>query len=126
LATEANREFETNGAIFAQWAGLLVAPVAWAAQQMTLYTMVPWACQTGHFFALHAVSAASILLAAIGALVARRNRQRAGREHSDDGRAGALARSRFLAVAGLVTSAFFALVIFAQWLAIIVLHPCLF
>jgi hypothetical protein len=126
LSAKAKEQFETKGAIFALWAGLLAAPVAWAAQQLTLYTMVPWACQTGHFFAMHLVSAAAILVAAFGALVAQRSRQRAGREPADDDRAGALPRSRFLSVAGLVASGFFALVIFAQWLAVVVIHPCMF
>jgi hypothetical protein len=126
LSAEVKEQFKTNGAIFSQWVGLLAAPVAWAAQQLTLYTMVPWACQTGHFFAMHLVSLAAILVAAFGALVARGNWGRAGREQSDDDRAGALPRSRFLSVAGLVASGFFALVIFAQWLAVVVIHPCMF
>lgn len=126
-AETANEEFKTNGAIFALWAGLLLAPVAWGAQQAALYAMVGWACQTGHFFVMHLVSVAAIILAAVGALISWRNWQRAGRgESDDDDSAGALARSRFLAVAGLVTGAFFALVIFAQWLASFVLHPCMF
>jgi hypothetical protein len=126
LTTEAKREFRSNGGIFAQWAGLLVAPVAWAAQQQALYTMVPWACQTGNFFALHAVPLAAMLVALLGALVAWRTGSRAGREESDDDRGGAIARTRFFSVLGLVASLFFALVIAAQGIAAFVLHPCMF
>jgi hypothetical protein len=126
LATEAKKEFRTNGGIFSLWAGLLLPPVAWALQQSTLYTMVPWACQTGHFFALHAVSVAAIIVAGLGSFVSWRNWERAGREQSDDDRAGALPRTRFMSVLGLVAGGFFALVIFAQWLASFVLHPCMF
>lgn len=126
MASEAKTEFKSNGGIFALWAGLLLPPVAWALQQSTLYTMVPWACQTGHFFAMHLVSLASFALALLGALVSWRNWQRAGREQSDDDRAGALARSRFMSVLGLSAGLFFALVVFAQWLAVAVIHPCMF
>ncbi|MFL6230182.1 MAG: hypothetical protein ACJ741_15530 [Pyrinomonadaceae bacterium] len=126
MATEANREFKSDAGIFAVWAGLLVAPAAWAAQQLALYTMVPWACQTGHFFALHLVTLAAMLVAAAGALVAWRNWTRAGREESSDDRGGALARTRFLSVLGLVESLFFVVVIAAQGLAAFILHPCMF
>jgi hypothetical protein len=126
LTTKAQGEFRSNEGIFALWAGLLLAPVAWAAQQQALYTMVPWACVGGHGFALHAVSAAAVVVATIGALVAWRSWSRAGRAQSDDERGGALARSRFLASLGLASSAFFALVIIAQGIAAFVLHPCMF
>jgi hypothetical protein len=126
LATAAKKEFRSNEGISALWVGVLLAPVAWAAQQQALYAMVPWSCQTGHAFALHAVSLAAVLFALVGALVAWRNWSRAGRGESDDDRGGARARSRFLAVLGLVASLFFALVIVAQGIAAFVLHPCMF
>jgi hypothetical protein len=126
LATEAKKEFRSNGGIFALWVGVLLAPVAWAAQQQALYTMVPWACQSGNFFALHAVTIAAVAVALSGALVAWRNWSRAGRARADDDRGGALARSRFFAVSGLVASLFFALVIVAQGIAAFVVHPCMF
>lgn len=126
LATEAKKEFKTNGGIFALWLGLLLPPIAWALQQSTLYTMVPWACQTGHFFALHLVSLTAFVAALLGAFVSRRNWERAGREQSDDDRGGALPRTRFMSVLGLSCGLFFALVIFAQWLAVVVVHPCMF
>jgi hypothetical protein len=126
LATESRTEFKSNEGVFALWVGVLLAPVAWAAQQQALYTMVPWACQTGHVSALHVVSLAAVVVAAIGALVAWRNWSRTGRAHSDDDRGGAISRSRFLAVLGLTASAFFALVIVAQGIAAFVLHPCMF
>jgi hypothetical protein len=126
LATEAHREFKQTGGNVALWAGLLLAPVAWGAQQGALYTMVPWACATGHAVVMHAVSVAAVLVAATGALVSWRNWTRAGRTESDDERGGARARSRFLAVSGLVASLFFIVVIIAQWSASFVLHPCMF
>jgi uncharacterized membrane protein YjdF len=126
LTTKARAEFRSNEGIFAQWAGLLVAPLAWAAQQQSLYTMVAWACQTGHFFALHLVTFAAMAVAAAGALVAWRTGSRAGGEESDDDRGGAVARTRFLSMLGLAESLFFVLVIAAQGIAAFVLHPCMF
>jgi hypothetical protein len=125
LTTKAHAGIASDEGIFAQWVGVLAAPLAWAAQMQALYTMVPWACQTGHRAALVAVSLAALAAALGGALVARRNWGRVGRgEPGEEG--GARGRSRFLAVAGLVTSAFFFLVIFAQGLATLILHPCMF
>jgi hypothetical protein len=126
LATEAKKEFRSNGGIFWLWLGLLLPAIAWALQQSTLYVMVGWACQTGNFFAMHAVSLSAFVVAALGAFVSWRNWQGAGRERSDDDRAGALPRSRFMSVLGLTAGGFFALVIFAQWLAVVVIHPCMF
>ena len=125
MTTEARQGLKSDAGIFAQWVGVLLAPVAWAAQMQALYTMVPWACQTGHRSALVLVSVAALAVALAGALVARRNWARAGRgEPVDEG--GARGRSRFFAVAGLVSSAFFFLVVFAQGLATLILHPCMF
>ena len=125
MTTKAHAGIASDEGIFAQWVGVLAAPLAWAAQMQALYTMVPWACQTGHRAALVAVSLAALAAALGGALVARRNWGRVGRgEPGEEG--GARGRSRFLAVAGLVTSAFFFLVIFAQGLATLILHPCMF
>jgi hypothetical protein len=125
LTTKAQQGLKSDGGIFAQWVGLLAAPLAWAAQMQALYTMVPWACQTGHRAALVAVSVGALAVATVGGLVARRNWARVGRgEPGDEG--GARGRSRFLGVAGLVTSAFFFLVVVAQGLATFILHPCMF
>jgi hypothetical protein len=127
LANGATTELKSDGGVFALWVGVLLGPAAWAAQQQALYTMVPWACRTGHAAALHAVSVAAVIVAAIGALVARRNWSRAGGgEMDDDDRGGARARSRFLALLGLVASAFFALVIVAQGIASFIVRPCMF
>ncbi|MCA1815305.1 MAG: hypothetical protein LC746_02645 [Acidobacteria bacterium] len=125
MASEAKKEFRTNEGIFSLMLGLLLAPVAWGAQQQTLYTMVPWACQSGHFFVMHLVSIAAVAVALVGSLVAWRNWDRLGRgEPGEEG--GAAGRSRFLAAAGVIASLFFALVICAQWIATFVLHPCMF
>lgn len=125
MTTTAHAGLKSDEAVFAQWVGVLAAPLAWGAQQLALYTMVPWACQTGHRVALILVSVAALVVSTCGALVARRNWGRVGRgEPNDEG--GARGRSRFLAVAGLVSSAFFFLVVFAQGLATFIVHPCMF
>lgn len=125
MTTRAQRELRSNEGIFALLVGVLLAPLAWAGQQQTLYTMVSWACQSGHAVAMHLVSIAALAIASVGALVAWRNWTRAGRAEPD-GEGGAEGRSRFLAVLGLTSSAFFFLVICAQWIATFVLHPCMF
>ena len=125
MTTKAHAGLKSDEGIFAQWVGVLAAPVAWAAQMQALYTMVPWACQTDRRAALVLVTVAALALATFGALVARRTWGRVGRgEPRDEG--GARGRSRFFAVVGLLSSAFFFLAIVAQGLATLILHPCMF
>ena len=59
-----------------------------------------------------------------GAWVAWREWTRAGAEWPDEGVSPA-ARSRFMAMLGLLGSLLFAAVILAQWLAKLFLHPCM-
>jgi hypothetical protein len=56
--------------------------------------------------------------------VAWREWRRAGEEAPDEG-AGTLPRSRFMTAMGLLASPFFALVIVAQWVAVLFLNPCM-
>jgi hypothetical protein len=73
---------------------------------------------------LHLVSLGALLLALGGGAVAWREWRRAGSEWPGEG-SGPLVRSRFMAVIGVLASAFFTLVIVAQWIAQLFLNPCM-
>lgn len=118
------KEEKSTGALLAQWTGLLAGPVAWLLQLQVAYTLIPWACthdQQG--ISLHVVTLVALLLSVAGAFVSWREWQRAGRELPGPA-GGPIPRSRFMAVMGLATSAFFFLVILMQGLASFILHPC--
>lgn len=119
-----DREFKSARVLLAQWAGLLAGPLAWLLQLQTGYTLIPWACaHDAHAISLHVVTIAALLLTAAGGFVAWRGWQRAGREQPG-GEGRAAARSRFMSILGLLTSAMFFLVILVQGSASFILHPC--
>lgn len=121
---ESEQNFKRTSGIFAQWAGLLIGPLAWLLQLQVAYTLVPWACAHDvHAISLHIVTIATLLLAAGGCFIAWHTWQAAGQQWPS-GEGGAIGRSRFMAVLGLVTSAMFFLVILMQGIASFILHPC--
>src|SRR4051812_45535055 len=105
------------------WAGILAGPIAWFLQMQVSYALVPWACATGHLIVLHLLTLGGLLIAAAGALTAWREWQRLGREWPK-GAGGPQARSRFMAVLGLLASIMFFLVILAQGIPSFLLNPC--
>jgi hypothetical protein len=148
VSSEAGKKARAGGGLLVQWTGLLAGPIAWLLQLQVAYVLIPWACaHDQQNLSLHLVTIASLLLTAGGAFIARRDWRGDGSEPPGDtvgtGSAGrvngvggvggvggvssavnARARSRFMAVLGLCTSAFFFLVILVQGLASFILNPC--
>ena len=116
------------------FAGFLGAPAIWLVQLQTNYMLVTAACESGTNLPLY-ISSLIFLAAAVGAgVLSWGNWMRAGisAESSafrpiwpgpEDG--SILARSRFMAMLGIATSAFFTLLIVAQAMAILIIDPCL-
>jgi hypothetical protein len=107
----------------AEWIGIFLAPVAFFAHLQVAYVLVPWSCVTGNNRWLHVANALSLIVAAIGALIARRVWL-----HGDAGRAsrgdGPPSRPRFMGILGTVASAMFVLLLAAQWSASWLISPC--
>jgi hypothetical protein len=123
VSESAEAGFKQPGSIFALWAGFLIAPFAFLLNLQASYMLVPWACSTGRSFWLHAASAGTLLFALLGAFIALRNWQKAGRGWRSEG-GSAAARSRFMAIMGLMMSGLFSLIILAQWIADFIIDPC--
>ena len=123
MDSEAVREFKEGAGPGALWAGILAGPLAALVQLQANYALVLWVCGTGRAWSLHAVSAAALLGAVGAGLLSWRNWQRAGGDW-DDGGAGVLPRSRFMAAVGMLVSAHSALVVVAQWIAVFVYSAC--
>ena len=104
----------------ALWAGILIAPAAFAANLQLGYLLVHPACLRNDLTPLHLVQILCLAAALGGGLIAWRalKMERAGEagERRD--------RSRVLAGLGVWTSALFALVIVAQAVPSFVLHQC--
>jgi hypothetical protein len=109
---------------FALWISALGGPVAFLVNLQASYTMVDWACNTGHDWAVHVAHVIALMLAVAAALLGLALWRRVGREWPDSGGSSA-SRSRLLAAIGALGGALFAVSIVAQWIPVMVLGTCL-
>lgn len=123
MATEAKKDFSEKRGQFWLWLGFLLPPLAWAAQLQIVYLLSEAGCGSGNFLPNHIVSGAALIFSVCGGLVSWHNWVKAGGEWKSEA-AEPLARSRFMAILGVLTGALFTLVIFAQWLPTILGVPC--
>ncbi len=123
MDAETRREFKEGAGPGLLWLSVLAPPMAALTQLQTNYALVLWACGAGQTWALHLVAALALAVAAGSGLLAWRNWRRAGADWEDGG-AGVLPRSRFMAAVGMLVSAHSALVIIAQWIAVFVYSAC--
>jgi len=102
---------------------VLAGPLAWMFQQQISYLLVKFACKHGWHLPFHLVSLSALLLIVAGAFVAWRTWRQAGQQWPS-GSGGAVPRSRFMAVLGLLLSGLFFLLIVAQSIPSFILGPC--
>ena len=125
-ALDRRREREAGSSGLSQWFGVVGPPLAMLTFQEVAYGLAPWACARGGPFGrvpMHAAMLLALGVSVWAGLVAWRNWQRAGGEWpGDDG--DPRARTRFLSALGVLGSAFFALIVVGQWVAVFVFHPC--
>ena len=107
----------------ALWAGILIAPAAFAANLQLGYLLVHPACLRNDMTPLHVMQILCLAAAVGGGLIAWRALRRARAGVSGEA-GGPGDRSRFLARLGVWTSALFALVIVTQAVPSFVLHQC--
>jgi hypothetical protein len=120
---KAKKEFSEKRGQLWLWLGFLLPPVAWAIQLQTVYLTSEYGCQSNDFMPNNVVSVLALMFALIGGLVSWWNWLDSGRKWKSD-EAGPVARSRFMAILGILMSALFTLAIFAQWLPKLVGVPC--
>lgn len=106
LREEPQRPERTPRALAALWLGMFLAPAAFFIHLQVAYVLVPWACATGSHFSLHLVALLAVITSLVGVLLARSQRE------------------QFLGLVGSVTSAMFALILIAQWVAGLFITPC--
>ena len=109
--------------IAAIWAGFLLAPAAFFVNLELGYLVVHPSCLKADTTPVHLVHLATFVLGLLGALVAWRTWRDAGAEWPGNAD-GPVARTRFMAGLGLVTSALLSLTMIAQWIPTFLLHPC--
>lgn len=109
--------------LFPLWFGILGPPVIWAVRIAANYILVPYACWWEWIWILHLTTLVGLLGAAAAGGVAWRHWRRSGSGTGVEF-GGALTRSRFMALVGILSSGFFCLVIVAEGLANAFVHPC--
>jgi hypothetical protein len=114
---------EATRELWQAWTGLGLAPLATAVSFQTRYMMVPFACQAGSNWPLHAVSLIAIALTGFGLLSAIRTWQKTGRGVPGE-QEGPMNRNRFLGVLGMGFSATMLLMLVFQLIPALVLDPC--
>lgn len=108
---------------FSYWPGLLLAPSAFLAYQLTAYILVPWACRQQAHGVLHAVSA--VAAAAMVAVLALAIKDCRRDTLAWQGRADPLSsRRRLLALAAAAVSALSLAATLALWFMQFIIGPC--
>ena len=87
------------------------------------YALVRFECYGGSKRPLYLIAIVALVLTAFGGLISLVNWRNAKGQGDDFD--GNITRSRFMAVLGMLSSGMFFVVIVAQGLATLVLHPCL-
>ena len=106
-----------------QWIALLTGAIAWFISVGASFAAAPPACWAHTKLPLFLIPCGAVLATAAAGLVAWRDWAAAGREFPGDSR-GRTAASRALASGGVLLNAFFAIVIFAQFVAPAIYGVC--
>ena len=105
------------------WVAVLAGPILWLLSFQAKFSWNPWACASQAKLILFSISLAAFLLTAGAGLLAWR--QWYALRHQPTADTGAtLARSRFMALGGLVFSAGFCMVIIAQVIPDLLFEVC--
>lgn len=99
----------------ALWTGVLLPPVAWAVDLTVRYALVPYICNHKTEWMLVAVTIVALIAALYGGASAWRGRKRAMSDAM---------RVRFMSIAGLFLSVFFAIVILANAVPHLYMRAC--
>ena len=110
----------------ALWAGLLAGPVVWSALLGLNYMLSYVACETRQTWPLHLATAVAVAVVAAAGWMAWRGgpAENDQRRSPPVTRATSESRARWMSIAGVLTSAWFILVILAMEIPILVLRTC--
>jgi len=121
LEAEATTELKSDANIGGLWAGVLVGPMAALIQLQVNYALVLWSCSHRSTWPLHLVSILALLATIVAVVLPYRLWQRV---RIDEDGLGPAARTKLMAVVGILISTLSALLIIAQWIAVFIYDPC--
>ncbi len=105
------------------WTGVLAGPTVWFIGFLANFALAPWACTLGWKAALFVIAAISLVLTAASGLLSWKLWRQVGIELPGES-GGAVAHERSLALAGVLLSAMFFLVVLAQFVPNVLLGGC--
>jgi len=106
------------------WAGIVVAPLVWAAHLQVAYMLVPWLCTTQRYWVAHVVTLASLAVTAWCVYACWREWRLVGAGVPSDHEGGEAGRTRFAGALGMLSGALFFLLILAGHIPVFFLSPC--
>jgi hypothetical protein len=107
------------------WVGVLLPPAAWAAHLQFVYAGSEQVCKGNLSLAtLNIVSGVCVLAALAAGVLAASLWFTSGAQWPSDTRSDLVARRRFLSAEGMLSGLLFAIVVVAQWFALVYLSPC--
>ncbi len=107
----------------ALWIGVLGGPIIWLCSFEAKFALAPWACTFQSKAALFAVALAALVLCAACAWLSWREWKTFG-EQGPNSESGAVPRSVFMAIGGIVLSAGCFMIVLAQSIPELVLGAC--
>jgi hypothetical protein len=122
-AAEAAGQIRLDKASLPLWAGVIIAPLAWAAHLQLGYMLVPWICTTQRYWVAHVVTLASLAVAGWCVYLCWREWRRLGGGWPSSSEENPAGRGRFLGVLGMMSGGLFFLLIAAGHLPIFYLSP---
>lgn len=122
MAVKAERDWSAPGAMLSLWTAVLLGPIAWALNLTIAYVLSAFACSGAWTLSFHAGTFLTIALSAAAGRLAWRLWRQTGESSASEG--SRTERSRFMAIAGIVLSAFFGFAILTQWIPTFFYDPC--
>lgn len=123
MQSEPVRPYWDDIGLFKLLAGVFVGPLAWGLNLEINYSLVRWACGSGHAAVLTLVSVVALIAVVAGFAVSWRCWTRL-HDDADLRGAGVIDRSYFLAIAGLSLNVLFALLILTSMSLHGIVSPC--
>ena len=121
---EPERRYASTRGLVHLWTGILLGPFAWAMHLTVVYALADVACDNPGNILFLSFSLVFSVVALAGGWFAWRNYKETGREWPTGDSGTILARSRFLAVGGLLLTGLTLLLILAQTIPMLLLKPC--
>jgi len=122
MSESLEQQFRGNWRTAQLWAALLLGPAAWAVDHVLSYAVTHHECSTGSKTWLLVSSVIAILVSLWGAFLGWEAQQRLPKEPLHEGTV--FARSRAMAVGGMWTGFWFAVIVFAEAVPRFLLSPC--